>query len=213
MPRAILITGVIGVVAGCLPATARGQFTVNTRVFNTSEFIFPRTIDEAESLLPPHPAPAGGTSFTGTGFPGDPLPTDPHFALRFDGIVRGLPAGGVSGAVLTVRSDDGFRFRLNGVVPGGDGTGGKFEFDTPRGLSATQSVPLSFHNGDLLELTYFQSSGGSGLDLSRSDPGHSFFDIPVTPGAVPEPAVLPLAILAAMALFRPRRRWAATWTV
>jgi hypothetical protein len=130
--------------------------------------------------------------------------------MRFDGIVSGLPAGGVTGAVLTVRSDDGFRFRLNGVVPDGDGTGGKFEFDTPRGFSATQSAPLSFHNGDLLELTYFQGGGGSGLDLSRSDPGHFFFDIPVTPGAVPEPDVLSLAMIAATTLLRPRRRRSAT---
>lgn len=136
--------------------------------FNNNNLV--DNVDEGEALLA-----AGGGAVSGTrltiqgdgpeaGFAGGD-----DFAYSATGFIALLDADGNINTTTSedvsfyVNSDDGFRLRINGDVVS--------EFTATTGGSNTISLPITVETGDLLELIFFERSGGEFVDLFRDFDG------------------------------------------
>ena len=163
------------------------------------------TITDAETLINSAPVLATASpttiNYNGT-FPGN---HSDYFAMKATGYVD-VVSGTTKTMQLYINSDDGFRLRLNGVTVA--------EFVGPTSGSNFTTNSITLHDGDFLQLTYFEQAGvqtivledTNGHFLGNSDSGIAITQI----ATIPEPATASLiglgAATAGAALWRRRRR-------
>ena len=195
----------------CLAHSARAQFSASFYDLSANP---PATIDAAEAgftaadlittVAPSTINYAVGASPLFSGAQAFPVGTQTSdYGLDAIGIVSGLSAPVTLS--LGVYSDDGFRLRLNGVVVA--------EFAGVRTVETTTTAPLALHNGDSLELTYFQSTGSSEVEFFTVDANGQPIALVGDPlsgiNIVPEPSTWAMLGLGAVgaSVVALRRRW------
>lgn len=130
--------------------------------------------------------------------------TEEQFAMHAFGFIDVLDPSGEDEVSFYVNSDDGFRLLINGIVVS--------EFNDPTGGSNTLSAPFMVHDGDFIELYYYERGGGEFVLLQRDVSGDRNLigdeasGILITKRPVPEPATAGLAVLAVAAFGLRRRR-------